>query len=73
MKSNRALGVMAHFTVDAAKEALTDMPPRSEEELDHVTLHNQVSVCVCGQCLLFQCKDQSIHVLPFSLILMKRL
>eukprot|EP01137_Pigoraptor_chileana_P006775 Opistho-2@51462 len=26
---------------DAAKEALTDMPPRSEEELDPVTLHNQ--------------------------------
>lgn len=26
---------------DAAKEALTDMPPRSEEELDAVTLHNQ--------------------------------
>ena len=27
--------------VEAAKEALTDMPPRSEEELDPVTLHNQ--------------------------------
>ena len=26
----------------AAKEALTDMPPRSESELDPVTLHNQV-------------------------------
>jgi tetratricopeptide repeat protein 30 len=26
---------------DAAKEALNDMPPRSEEELDPVTLHNQ--------------------------------
>jgi len=26
--------------VDATKEALTDMPPRSEEELDPVTLHN---------------------------------
>ncbi|XP_067137146.1 intraflagellar transport protein 70A [Centruroides vittatus] len=26
---------------DAAREALTDMPPRSEEELDAVTLHNQ--------------------------------
>ncbi|VDP88060.1 unnamed protein product [Echinostoma caproni] len=25
----------------AASEALTDMPPRSEEELDHITLHNQ--------------------------------
>lgn len=30
-----------HFTDEAAKEALTDMPPRSEEELDPVTLHNQ--------------------------------
>ena len=28
---------------DAAREALTDMPPRSENELDAVTLHNQVS------------------------------
>ena len=27
--------------VEAAKEALTDMPPRAEEELDAVTLHNQ--------------------------------
>lgn len=27
--------------VEAAKEALTDMPPRQEEELDPVTLHNQ--------------------------------
>ncbi|KAG0722580.1 Tetratricopeptide repeat protein 30A [Chionoecetes opilio] len=26
---------------EAAREALTDMPPRSEEELDGVTLHNQ--------------------------------
>ncbi|CAN2389689.1 Tetratricopeptide repeat protein [Pristimantis euphronides] len=26
---------------NAAQEALTDMPPRSEEELDPVTLHNQ--------------------------------
>ncbi|XP_035227015.1 tetratricopeptide repeat protein 30A-like [Stegodyphus dumicola] len=26
---------------DAAREALTDMPPRGEEELDPVTLHNQ--------------------------------
>lgn len=29
---------------DAAQEALTDMPPRSEEELDAVTLHNQALV-----------------------------
>ena len=27
---------------EAAREALTDMPPRSEDELDAVTLHNQV-------------------------------
>ncbi|XP_047214871.1 tetratricopeptide repeat protein 30A-like [Girardinichthys multiradiatus] len=30
--------------VKAAQEALTDMPPRSEEELDPVTLHNQALV-----------------------------
>lgn len=30
--------------VDAAKEALTDMPPRTDEELDAVTLHNQALV-----------------------------
>uniref|UniRef100_A0A183E7Y6 Tetratricopeptide repeat protein 30 n=1 Tax=Gongylonema pulchrum TaxID=637853 RepID=A0A183E7Y6_9BILA len=28
----------------AASEALTDMPPRSEEELDPVTLHNQALI-----------------------------
>jgi tetratricopeptide repeat protein 30 len=28
---------------EAAREALTDMPPRSEDELDAVTLHNQVT------------------------------
>ena len=26
---------------EAAREALSDMPPRAEEELDPVTLHNQ--------------------------------
>ncbi len=31
------------MTSSAAKEALTDMPPRLESELDPVTLHNQVS------------------------------
>lgn len=30
--------------MEAANEALTDMPPRSEEELDPVTLHNQALV-----------------------------
>ncbi|XP_014205769.2 tetratricopeptide repeat protein 30A [Copidosoma floridanum] len=29
---------------EAAKDALTDMPPRSEEELDAVTLHNQALI-----------------------------
>ena len=28
------------------REALTDMPPRSEDELDAVTLHNQASSLV---------------------------
>lgn len=28
-------------SVTAANEALSDMPPRLEEELDAVTLHNQ--------------------------------
>ena len=31
---------------DAAKEALSDMPPRGEDELDPVTLHNQVRLGV---------------------------
>ena len=29
---------------DAAKEALTDMPPRNEQELDAVTLHNSALI-----------------------------
>lgn len=33
-----------YFAVEAAKEAMTDMPPRAEEELDAVTLHNQALV-----------------------------
>jgi tetratricopeptide repeat protein 30 len=32
------------IAVEAATEALTDMPPRSEEELDPVTLHNQALI-----------------------------
>ena len=36
------LTTVAFYIVDEAScEALTDMPPRSEEELDPVTLHNQ--------------------------------
>lgn len=36
----------AKVSVDtsASKEALTDMPPREESELDPVTLHNQVNI-----------------------------
>jgi tetratricopeptide repeat protein 30 len=34
------------FSVDAATEALADMPMRAEEELDPVTLHNQALVGV---------------------------
>ena len=33
---------------EGAQEALTDMPPRGEEELDCVTLHNQVSCLGTG-------------------------
>ncbi|XP_056262798.1 tetratricopeptide repeat protein 30A [Pseudoliparis swirei] len=36
-------GIREH-PVKGAQEALTDMPPRSEEELDPVTLHNQALV-----------------------------
>jgi tetratricopeptide repeat protein 30 len=41
----------------AAKEALTDMPPRLESELDPVSLHNQV--CTCSVlCSLFCVHDE---------------
>jgi len=36
-----ALPPLPLLAVDQAREALNDMPPRSEEELDPVTLHNQ--------------------------------
>lgn len=36
--------ICVSISVDAAKEALTDMPPRAEYELDAVTLHNQALV-----------------------------
>ena len=39
--------------VEAAREALTDMPPRSEDELDAVTLHNQVCVLFEGTFFIF--------------------
>lgn len=35
-----------HNETNAAKEALTDMPPRLESELDAVTLHNQALIHV---------------------------
>jgi tetratricopeptide repeat protein 30 len=35
---------MTSATVEAAKEALSDMPPRAEEELDPVSLHNQALI-----------------------------
>lgn len=42
MKSNEP--AKASHDCTAAKEALTDMPPRLEEELDPVTLHNQALI-----------------------------
>uniref|UniRef100_A0A1I7XI89 Tetratricopeptide repeat protein 30 n=1 Tax=Heterorhabditis bacteriophora TaxID=37862 RepID=A0A1I7XI89_HETBA len=42
---NGNYGIFYNFTVvSAANEALTDMPPRTEEELDPVTLHNQALI-----------------------------
>jgi tetratricopeptide repeat protein 30 len=42
MKSNEPAKVSSETT--SAKEALTDMPPRNESELDPVTLHNQALI-----------------------------
>ena len=36
---------------EAAREALTDMPPRGENELDAVTLHNQAFFIFCIFCI----------------------
>lgn len=33
--------ILLVFAVEGARDALTDMPPRAEYELDAVTLHNQ--------------------------------
>ena len=41
IKQNKCFTNFILFLVEAACEALTDMPPRGEEELDAVTLHNQ--------------------------------
>lgn len=35
-----SLGYFCYFLVEGAREALIDLPPRSEPELDPVTLHN---------------------------------
>lgn len=45
--------------VDSAREALTDMPPRWEEELDSVTLHNQ------ALCSMDMSPTQGFHKLQF--------
>lgn len=47
------------FSVDSAREALTDMPPRWEEELDSVTLHNQ------ALCSMDMSPTQGFHKLQF--------
>jgi hypothetical protein len=44
---------------EAAREALTDMPPRSEDELDAVTLHNQ------GCCVLKSSLYNNFRKIPF--------
>jgi len=46
MKSSEPAKVSVESS--SAKEALTDMPPRSESELDPVTLHNQVLHAAAG-------------------------
>ncbi|CAJ0565386.1 unnamed protein product, partial [Mesorhabditis spiculigera] len=55
--------------LDAASEALTDMPPRSEEELDAVTLHNQALIVAnpfppetFANLLLLYCKYEYIDL-----------
>lgn len=47
------------FSVDSAREAMTDMPPRWEEELDSVTLHNQ------ALCSMDMSPTQGFHKLQF--------
>ncbi|XP_001943853.2 tetratricopeptide repeat protein 30A isoform X1 [Acyrthosiphon pisum] len=45
--------------IDSAREAMTDMPPRWEEELDSVTLHNQ------ALCSMDMSPTQGFHKLQF--------
>ena len=56
--------------MEAATEALSDMPPRGEEELDPVTLHNQVQLiqipsplCCCLLCFALHCPTAIIACL----------
>lgn len=53
---------------NAAKEAITDMPPRLESELDPVTLHNQVHV-QCFYYILNFSRFSIFHLLFASLII----
>ena len=50
---------------EGAQEALTDMPPRSEEELDCVTLHNQVGVSVSSDSVFYQVVQSMILYIRF--------
>jgi hypothetical protein len=52
---------------DATREALTDMPPRSEEELDPVTLHNIALMNMAGA-RLYSCVACHIQSLTHSLM-----
>lgn len=61
-QKNKQLLVFFFFfcgPVDSAREALTDMPPRWEEELDSVTLHNQ------ALCSMDMSPTQGFHKLQF--------
>lgn len=40
--------MLLNYIVDGAREALMDLPPRSEPELDPVTLHNLALTDISG-------------------------
>ena len=44
--SIKKIRIRVSIQITDRREALTDMPPRSEDELDAVTLHNQASSLV---------------------------
>ena len=44
--SIKKIRIRVNIKTTDRREALTDMPPRSEDELDAVTLHNQASSLV---------------------------